>query len=152
MSLPNQVVYIQFHPVAYMVKLNIEMSMADLITRLARGENNDAYLPSTSHNQTNVRRDDEQHVAPNISMHSMHSPKAQAQDSSEEESDIGSARPAAHHPRNFNAGIHVETIITSQSSRSSRAERERTTARKRAVVEDELPLAHGSDGISSVQY
>ncbi|SPO07010.1 uncharacterized protein DNG_09704 [Cephalotrichum gorgonifer] len=36
MSLPNQVVYIQFHPVAYMVKLNIEMSMASLITRLAR--------------------------------------------------------------------------------------------------------------------
>ncbi|GJD04861.1 hypothetical protein ColKHC_13686 [Colletotrichum higginsianum] len=36
MSLPNQVVYIQFHPVAYMVKLNIEMSMASLITRLAK--------------------------------------------------------------------------------------------------------------------
>ncbi|KFG80254.1 hypothetical protein MANI_011225 [Metarhizium anisopliae] len=48
MSLPNQVVYIQFHPVAYMVKLNIEMSMADLITRLARSENADTYLPSTS--------------------------------------------------------------------------------------------------------
>lgn len=36
MSLQNQVVYIQFHPVAYMVKLNIEMSMAGLITKLAR--------------------------------------------------------------------------------------------------------------------
>ncbi|KAK1982725.1 hypothetical protein LZ30DRAFT_716547 [Colletotrichum cereale] len=36
MSLPNQVVYVQFHPVAYMVKLNIEMSMASLITRLAK--------------------------------------------------------------------------------------------------------------------
>lgn len=35
MSLPNEVVYVQFHPVAYMVKLNIEMSMASLITRLA---------------------------------------------------------------------------------------------------------------------
>ena len=41
MSLPNQVVYIQFHPVAYMVKLNIEMSMAKLITRLARRQEND---------------------------------------------------------------------------------------------------------------
>ncbi|KAJ3459677.1 hypothetical protein MRS44_015750 [Fusarium solani] len=48
MSLPNQVVYIQFHPVAYMVKLNIEMSMASLITRLARGENADDYYPSMS--------------------------------------------------------------------------------------------------------
>jgi len=37
MSLPNQVVYVQFHPVAYTVKLNIEMSMASLISRLARG-------------------------------------------------------------------------------------------------------------------
>jgi hypothetical protein len=36
MSLPNQVVYVQFHPVAYMVKLNIEMSMARLIKKLAR--------------------------------------------------------------------------------------------------------------------
>lgn len=36
MSLHNQVVYIQFHPVAYMVKLNIELSMAGLITKIAR--------------------------------------------------------------------------------------------------------------------
>jgi hypothetical protein len=49
MSLPNQVVYIQFHPVAYMVKLNIEMSMAKLITRLAKGEHADDYYPSMSH-------------------------------------------------------------------------------------------------------
>ncbi|RGP67703.1 hypothetical protein FSPOR_5893 [Fusarium sporotrichioides] len=49
MSLPNQVVFIQFHPVAYMVKLNIEMSMAKLITRLAKGENSDDYYPSLSH-------------------------------------------------------------------------------------------------------
>lgn len=38
MFLKNQVVYIQFHPVAYMVKLNIEMSMASLVVRLARGK------------------------------------------------------------------------------------------------------------------
>jgi hypothetical protein len=38
MFLPNQVVYIQFHPVAYMVKLNIEMSMASLVVKLARGK------------------------------------------------------------------------------------------------------------------
>src|SRR5580700_6141297 len=36
MSLPNQVVYMQFHPVAYMVKLNIEMSMANLIRKIAK--------------------------------------------------------------------------------------------------------------------
>jgi len=36
MSLPNQVVYMQFHPIAYMVKLNIEMTMANLIRKIAR--------------------------------------------------------------------------------------------------------------------
>lgn len=36
MFLKNQLVYIQFHPVTYMVKLNIEMSVAALITKLAR--------------------------------------------------------------------------------------------------------------------
>jgi hypothetical protein len=52
MSLPNPVVYIQFHPVTYMVKLNIEMSMASLIIRLAHtNASNDfnAYIqPSTN--------------------------------------------------------------------------------------------------------
>jgi hypothetical protein len=36
MFLKNQVVYIQFHPVTYIVKLNIEMSMASLITKIAK--------------------------------------------------------------------------------------------------------------------
>ncbi|KAL2848412.1 hypothetical protein BJY01DRAFT_233975 [Aspergillus pseudoustus] len=35
MSLRNTFVYMQFHPLAYMVKLNIELSMADLIGRVA---------------------------------------------------------------------------------------------------------------------
>ncbi|KAL1305386.1 hypothetical protein AAFC00_002279 [Neodothiora populina] len=43
MSLRNQVVYIQFHPVAYMVKLNIEMSMADLIVKIARSSEIDVH-------------------------------------------------------------------------------------------------------------
>lgn len=38
MFLKNGVVYIQFHPVVYMVKLNIEMSMASLVVRLAQGK------------------------------------------------------------------------------------------------------------------
>ncbi|KAF5854709.1 hypothetical protein ETB97_000891, partial [Aspergillus alliaceus] len=36
MSLRNQLVYIQFHPVVYMAKLNIELSMAELLKRAAR--------------------------------------------------------------------------------------------------------------------
>ncbi|PMD19839.1 hypothetical protein NA56DRAFT_189097 [Hyaloscypha hepaticicola] len=57
MSLKNQVVYIQFHPVAYMVKLNIEMSMASLITKIARhsveARNNEFMVQnSSSHNHS----------------------------------------------------------------------------------------------------
>lgn len=45
MFLRNQIVYIQFHPVTYMVKLNIEMTMASLVVRLARGQSeNDMVL------------------------------------------------------------------------------------------------------------
>ena len=39
MFYPNPLVFIQFHPVTYVVKLNIEMSMASLITRLAADRN-----------------------------------------------------------------------------------------------------------------
>jgi len=35
MFLPNHMVFTQFHPVAYMVKLNIEMTMASLIRRIS---------------------------------------------------------------------------------------------------------------------
>ncbi|RDL31408.1 Uncharacterized protein BP5553_09617 [Venustampulla echinocandica] len=59
MSLRNQVVYIQFHPVAYMVKLNIEMTMARLITKLAQNSVNDRVAGFTSsHNQYSRSRHD----------------------------------------------------------------------------------------------
>ncbi|GME27147.1 hypothetical protein GTA08_BOTSDO10248 [Neofusicoccum parvum] len=35
MSIPNSFVYIQFHPLAYLVKLNIELTMANLIRKIA---------------------------------------------------------------------------------------------------------------------
>lgn len=48
MSLPNQEVFILFHPLIYMAKLNIEMTMASLIVKLARTGRADAY----QHHQT----------------------------------------------------------------------------------------------------
>ncbi|KAI5198976.1 hypothetical protein AUEXF2481DRAFT_3335 [Aureobasidium subglaciale EXF-2481] len=48
MALPNQVVYIQFHPVAYMVKLHVEMSMADLIVKVATTSEIDVRQHSSS--------------------------------------------------------------------------------------------------------
>ncbi|KAI0593105.1 hypothetical protein F4775DRAFT_527972 [Biscogniauxia sp. FL1348] len=39
MSLKNTFVYMQFHPLAYTVKLKIEISMADLIVKIAKARN-----------------------------------------------------------------------------------------------------------------
>jgi hypothetical protein len=39
MSLPNDIVYVQFHPLAYLVKLHIEMNMAELITKVVKASN-----------------------------------------------------------------------------------------------------------------
>jgi hypothetical protein len=41
---------VQFHPLAYIVKLNIEMTMSELISKVARAQNNPhgAVMPSTS--------------------------------------------------------------------------------------------------------
>ncbi|KAI9158027.1 hypothetical protein HJFPF1_06013 [Paramyrothecium foliicola] len=41
MSLDNTFVYMQFHPLAYIVKLNIEMSMASLIAKVARSSSHE---------------------------------------------------------------------------------------------------------------
>ncbi|KAG9756849.1 hypothetical protein KCU73_g4711, partial [Aureobasidium melanogenum] len=50
MSLKNSFVYMQFHPLAYIVKLNIEMTMSELISKVARAQNNPhgAVMASTS--------------------------------------------------------------------------------------------------------
>ena len=64
MSLPNQVVYIQFHPVTYMVKLNIELSMANLITKLAySGRNDDFYARSLGFTANGERHVEDQGIA-----------------------------------------------------------------------------------------
>lgn len=56
MFLKNGIVYIQFHPVAYMIKLNIEMSMASLIVKIARNSASNADFmvppPDTSYNRS----------------------------------------------------------------------------------------------------
>ncbi|KAF1839021.1 hypothetical protein BDW02DRAFT_540403 [Decorospora gaudefroyi] len=52
MFLKNPVVYIQFHPVVYIVKLNIEMSMASLVVRLAQGRPQNDMNPEEFHSST----------------------------------------------------------------------------------------------------
>ncbi|OLN83289.1 hypothetical protein CCHL11_03028 [Colletotrichum chlorophyti] len=47
MSLPNTLIYAQFHPLAYLLKLHIEMGMADLIAKVVRASHTlNAHLPS----------------------------------------------------------------------------------------------------------
>ncbi|UNI23779.1 hypothetical protein JDV02_009579 [Purpureocillium takamizusanense] len=154
MSLPNQVVYIQFHPVTYMVKLNIEMSMADLITRLARGEGSDTYLPSTSHNRTVTGEEGGAgQQAHHFTLHSMSRPKAAPGDSSSDDlGDLGTAGGVGDRGK-LDTGIQVETVITSRTERrGSKVERERGFARRREI-DDELPLAHESDdGVMRERY
>lgn len=68
MFLKNQVVYIQFHPVVYIVKLNIEMSMASLVVRLAQGrpENDmypeDKFGTSSNKGQSELRSGQHTHI------------------------------------------------------------------------------------------
>ncbi|KAI5465369.1 hypothetical protein BGZ63DRAFT_469662 [Mariannaea sp. PMI_226] len=51
MSLPNDIVYVMFHPLAYLVKLHIEMNMAELITKVVKASN-DGYDYSGSLSRT----------------------------------------------------------------------------------------------------
>ncbi|RYP90260.1 hypothetical protein DL770_003629 [Monosporascus sp. CRB-9-2] len=56
MSLKNTFVYMQFHPLAYMVKLHIEMSMAELIGNIAKEQNsNSAGMYNRTFDGTNSR-------------------------------------------------------------------------------------------------
>ncbi|KAH0443612.1 hypothetical protein CcaCcLH18_00925 [Colletotrichum camelliae] len=51
MSLPNTLIYAQFHPLAYLLKLHIEMGMADLIAKVVRESHSmNAHLESRRDN------------------------------------------------------------------------------------------------------
>ncbi|EEU41714.1 uncharacterized protein NECHADRAFT_87702 [Fusarium vanettenii 77-13-4] len=143
MSLPNQVVYIQFHPVAYMVKLNIEMSMASLITRLARGENADEYYPSMSRSNHGASGHDNSHSRTGNSpwangnvVHMINRSKVAAGDSDEEAvGPIGRAGPGAGIHRRKDIEVKVET-----DTKIYKVKRDGARGRASGRVEDELPL------------
>ncbi|EWZ28193.1 hypothetical protein FOZG_18116 [Fusarium oxysporum Fo47] len=137
MSLPNQTVFIQFHPVVYLVKLNIEMSMASLITRLARKKMTDELYPSMSYSATpkGQTHDDLEHAQGfDASIQMTHKSKAasRSEDSLEGLSDVSE-------PPN---GIHrrIEVKIESEPGEQDRA------AGKGVIfgpVEVELPSPRG---------
>ncbi|KAK6826127.1 hypothetical protein PG987_013621 [Apiospora arundinis] len=47
MSLGQGFIYVQFHPLVYMLKLHIELNMADLIGKIVKSENNGSSYPSS---------------------------------------------------------------------------------------------------------
>ncbi|KAH7156054.1 hypothetical protein EDB81DRAFT_377002 [Dactylonectria macrodidyma] len=56
MSLPSDIVYLQFHPLAYLVKLHIEMNMAELITKVVKASNPSDYADySNSRSRSNPK-------------------------------------------------------------------------------------------------
>ena len=52
MSLPNSFVYVQFHPLVYLIKLHIEMNMADLIGKVVRASNQQGNHDYSSRSRT----------------------------------------------------------------------------------------------------
>lgn len=50
MSLPNTVIYIQFHPLVYLIKLHIEMNVAELIAKIVKAKNHLNEHASPRHN------------------------------------------------------------------------------------------------------
>ncbi|KAH7127915.1 hypothetical protein B0J13DRAFT_453887 [Dactylonectria estremocensis] len=52
MSLPNGFVYIQFHPLVYLLKLHIEMNMADLIGKVVKASNQQNSYDYSSRSRT----------------------------------------------------------------------------------------------------
>ncbi|KAL4727840.1 hypothetical protein ACLX1H_004530 [Fusarium chlamydosporum] len=135
MSLPNQTVFIQFHPVVYLVKLNIEMSMASMITHLARKKMTDEIYPSNSYGTTpkvNESSNRPQDKVPGygVSIEMTHKSKvASRSGSSLDELSDGSE------PSN---GIHrrIDVKIESEPSENSRANGKGS---KFGSVEVELP-------------
>ncbi|RKF55513.1 hypothetical protein GcC1_203021 [Golovinomyces cichoracearum] len=57
MGLKNSDVYVQFHPMAYMVKLNIEMAMTELMTKVSRSPNPSSRAPQPLKGASLIRSD-----------------------------------------------------------------------------------------------
>ncbi|KAK8093897.1 hypothetical protein PG997_000582 [Apiospora hydei] len=52
MSLGQGFIYVQFHPLVYILKLHIELNMADLIGKIVKSENNGSSYPSSGNKQS----------------------------------------------------------------------------------------------------
>lgn len=155
MSLPNQLVYIQFHPVTYMTKLNIEMTMATLIARLAQGTAADEYPwlsksdQRTNGGHTGVRGQESQRHpwAQSQALQYIQRPKEAHASSDEDLADLESLAGRE--------GIHKRTEVRVRIERDSSGyprydanvgstPGDGARARRTSGVEDELPLRYNA--------
>ncbi|KAI6080723.1 hypothetical protein F4821DRAFT_275678 [Hypoxylon rubiginosum] len=143
MSLPNTFVYMQFHPLAYIVKLNIEMSMAELIVKVAKGrkrENEgaedfeiDQSRATTIETKETRSTSDRGSISCHIGQKSRYSKYGSVDDigSGPELPDLGDVMKNPEESANHNGGIYttrevrVEFQRTSQLSDSREAESEK---------------------------
>jgi hypothetical protein len=135
MWLPNQSVFIQFHPVTYMVKLNIEMSMAKLITRLASRGSSDEYYPEMSNSHPTEgqsgHRSTADHSSPWAHGNSMQLAQMSKVVAGDSDDDVRSSTDLP--------GIHrrteIEVVVVDSDIKSYRPR-----GRAPRSVDDELPL------------
>ncbi|KAF3050595.1 hypothetical protein E8E11_008840 [Didymella keratinophila] len=141
MFLKNQVVYIQFHPVVYMVKLNIEMSMASLIVRLAKGKSeNDAYSEEfgSSTGPSNSQSDRRSKAKPNqFQSFQLTSAKGPGRSKIHSRNDSDESLGQIHRTTELNVVVeHVDVDKKGGSEGSSRSSRETP----HSMFGDETPL------------
>ncbi|KAI5210554.1 hypothetical protein E4T39_00338 [Aureobasidium subglaciale] len=135
MSLRNHILFVQFHPVAYMVKLNIEMSMADMIVKVARTSENDVRpksssqtpFPERSYHQHTLHENDDMHIGPKNTAVIAHSQLDQAQ----REDIKGISRQRE---------VQVFVGDLDSDSRSDGAEQGKERDRERCSFESQIPL------------
>lgn len=140
MSLKNPLVYIQFHPVTYMVKLNIEMTMAALITKIARGAETEIVAGATSSHHSMHQ------LTMNSRANQQSSGRGRAGDfDADADADIDIDIEAAAEPPPSGAIIHKETTIQIISSKGG--------AGRHAFAFPKTAAGHRDGGaLTDVQY
>jgi hypothetical protein len=140
MFLKNQVVYIQFHPVVYIVKLNIEMSMASLVVRLAQGKPENDMYPEEKFSSTANAKHQSAHLA---SGRHTHIQSIQLKSNNKARSkDMGASKRGSEESM---GGIHCQTdlnIVVEDKASSERSSHEL----ERSMFGDDVPLHHHRNG------
>jgi hypothetical protein len=138
MFLKNQIVYIQFHPVTYLVKLNIEMTMASLVVRLAQGQTeNDMALHEFG--QSSSAADKSQVNNPRFSTHqqrSFHLASATGVTSGHHKTGSDEDFGGIHFRTDFHVVSEEVPVKDTSSKRSSKSSGEL----QRSNFGDEIPL------------